>query len=185
MESNIQTRDISTCMRSINNFQCLSSGTALIAWAFSLRAVLYQIPNICNCLRTRIQQFDALYCVREAAGERIYITKFIKFLVIGLNYCVFCDKWQSAMHFNPTRGDHGPVRPRKNKTVRLFIFLKMCGAASMTFHEICKDTILDEKICNYKLNVSIFIKNIQKKIISIVEGAYVWQSVFQMYSGVF
>ena len=31
----------------------------------------------------------------------------------------------------------------------------------MTFDEICKYSILDEKICNYKLNVSIFIKNIQ------------------------
>ena len=54
----------------------------------------------------------------------------------------------------------------------------------MTFHEMCKYTIVDEKICNYKFNVSIFIENIQK-MISIVEDAYVWQSVFQMYSGFF
>ena len=54
----------------------------------------------------------------------------------------------------------------------------------MTFHEICKYSILDEKICNYKLNVSIFIKNIQK-MISIVEGTYVWQSVFSDVERVF
>ena len=82
-----------------------------------------------------------------------------------------------AIMLNPTRGDHGPVRPRNIKTFLLFIFLKICGAAFMTFHEICKYSILDEK----KLNVNIFIKNIQK-MISIVKGAYVWQSAFQMYS---
>ena len=52
----------------------------------------------------------------------------------------------------------------------------------MTFHEIWKYTILDEKICNYKIYVSIFIKSIQN-MISIVEGAYVCKSVFRCTAG--
>ena len=73
----------------------------------------------------------------------------------------FC-KFPFFCSFNPTRGDHGSVRPRKIKTCLFCIFLKKCGAASMTFHEICKYTVPDEKICNFQLNVSRFIKYIQK-----------------------
>ena len=53
--------------------------------------------------------------------------------------------FRGGSFFDPTRGDHGPDRPRKTKTFLLFIFLKSCGAAFMTFHEICNYTSLDAK----------------------------------------
>ena len=46
---------------------------------------------------------------------------------------------------NPTRRDQWRIRPRKMKTSRLFIFLKLCRASFVTFHEIRNYSLLDKK----------------------------------------
>ena len=106
-------------------------------WNDFIKGVCWGDLNIVDRKWRSMGHYSLIYCVSVQTLVALILS--FKKDIGGL--------WDSGytLSFNPTRGDHVPVRPRKIKTFLLFIFLKIRGAASMTFQEICKYTMVDEK----------------------------------------